>query len=190
MLQSLDRHRHHCLHSSHTRIFQSSCRSALRRSSSALRGNRQFKPLPERVGWLYSIHHWRRKAGPEKGANSSDKPESSSAAKDTGTPQSQEYDLLSLEELQKASNGATEGPIDATEPSSSSQSATNEASESGPLNKAISFTALQWSRLLSTFSKFLARIVAFLSWIPAVARHRKLAKLRAELQEDPSAPDR
>ena len=194
MQQSLGEHRLGCRHSKHTRLLQVSGLSAHGTSSSALGRKSQPGTIHTGVIWQQKRHHWRQRAGPESETphSSADQSQASSSAKEPGikAPQSQQYDLLPLEELQQASDGATEGPIDSTSPSPSNQDAKEEGSKADPIHKALSFTALQWRRLVSIYSSLIQRLVAVLSWIHAVARHRKLAKLKAELLGDPLAPDK
>ena len=192
MQRLLGEHWPGCILSSQARSFQSPCHLARRISSSASARDCQLSSLATKATQQYRSHHWRQRAEPEsKDLPGADQPKASSG-KESGNSaaQSQEFDLLPLEELQQASEGATEGPIDSASPVSSNQNVESEGSKADPLNKALSFAALQWSRLVDLFSRFLARLVAILSWIPAIARHRKLAKLKAELHGDPLAPDK
>ena len=61
---------------------------------------------------------------------------------------------------------------------------------SGAAHKAIESVQGQWKKLAAALSALLMKVAAVLSWIPAVAKHRKLVKLKAELQEDPSVPEK
>lgn len=122
------------------------------------------------------------------GSNSStDKQAKSGAdiASDSGV-----HDLLPLEELQKASDAASEGPLDSSAPASSSGQNSSKDGGARPLQSAFNSVLLRWERIGAAVKSFLVRLAAILSWIPAVARHRKLVKLKAEVQEDPQAPDK
>ena len=128
----------------------------------------------------------------------SDKPEAGNGENGNASPgkpadsNSQDgptFDLLPLEELQQASEGASEGPID-SEPSAGSSSQPGDQKASGPLYKSASFISQQWLRICARFSHLAQRFTAILTWIPAVARHRKLVKLRAESQQDPLAAEK
>ncbi len=178
------------MQSRHTKAFRSFCLPIPRMVSSAVSERSQLPSV--RLSCQQSRHCWRQQASSASNPpSSSDKPEAGAAKElKSDATASETYDLLPLEELQRASDGATEGPIDSTEPSSSKQDTENKASKTASVQKAVSFTALLWNRLVNTLTVLLARIVAFLSWIPAVARHRKLAKLKADLHGNPLAPDK
>lgn len=100
------------------------------------------------------------------------------------------HDLMDLEELQLASENASEGPIDSAVDTTEMREASSHDMAATPVQTAANMIITQWHRLCSSVKRMIASAVALLSWIPTVARHRKLKKLKGELQEHPLAPDK
>lgn len=103
---------------------------------------------------------------------------------------SQDFEGLDLEELQRASADASEGPSDATTSAPAESEQATKRAESRHSHAAVAFVLAKWSRLHSLVSSLIGRVIALLSWIPQVAQHRKLAKLKADFQENPAAPEK